>query len=70
MATNTTVVVYDLKTQQIYRVESANLLKHHVIVHDTSGQITPIGQTILDARNQDNADGGEETPTATNTTVL
>ena len=70
MATNTTVVVYDLKTQQIYRVESANLLKHHVIVHDTSGQITPIGQTILDARNQDNADGGEETSTATNTTVL
>ena len=70
MATNTTVVVYDLKTQQIYRVESANLLKHHVIVNDTSGQITAIGQTILDARNQDNADGEEETPTATNTTVL
>ncbi len=70
MATNTTVLVYDLKTQKIYRVESANVLKHHTIVQDTSGATTSTGQFILENINRDNADGGEETSTATNTTVL
>lgn len=59
MATNTTVLVYDLKTQKIYRVESANTLKHHVIIQDTSGQTTPTGEVILSnlsTEKEDNAD--------------
>ena len=60
MATNTTVLVYDLKTQKIYRVESANVLKHHVIVQDTSGQTTPTGQVILENINTENNDNADE----------
>jgi len=59
MATNTTVLVYDLTTQKIYRIESANVLKHHVIVQDTSGQTTPTGDVILSnlsTEKEDNAD--------------
>ena len=59
MAANTTVLVYDLKTQKIYRIESANVLKHHVIVQDTSGQTTPTGDVILSnlsTEKEDNAD--------------